>query len=98
MMNEPDASGPSPRPSPQGEGEKQSEPGQPDPRDLSIKFTIIFGLFAFIPLVLMYHFLSIRKSPEPAENNASAGPSAPAIIFKNVTAESGISFTRESGA
>jgi hypothetical protein len=42
---------------------KPPEPGQPDPRDLSIKFTIIFGLFAFIPLVLMYQFLSIRNKP-----------------------------------
>src|SRR3954469_18805667 len=100
MMNEPDASGPSPRPSPQGEGEKQSEPGQPDARDLSIKFTIIFGLFAFIPLVLMWHFLSVKKSDAPAPEASANADSArpPAIKFKNVTAEAGISFSRESGA
>jgi hypothetical protein len=38
--------------------EKSPEPVSPEGRDLSIKFTLIFGLFAFIPLVLMYHFMS----------------------------------------
>jgi hypothetical protein len=80
---------------------KSPEPGQPDPRDLSIKFTIIFGIFAFIPLVLMYHFLSIKKTPGATENertSAAGGPTPPAIKFKNITAEAGIDFTRESGA
>src|SRR4051812_20194418 len=102
MMNEPDASGPPPPPSPPGEGEKQSEPGQPDARDLSIKFTIIFGLFAFIPLVLMWHFMSNSKTPAAGESERNGvkegGPTPPAIKFKNVTAEAGITFTRESGA
>src|SRR5436190_2353643 len=81
---------------------KTPEPGQPDPRDLSIKFTIIFGLFAVIPLVLMWHFLSIKKTPGVEGGEASAatsgGPTPPAIKFKNITAEAGIHFTRESGA
>lgn len=77
------------------------QPGQPDPRDLSIKFTIIFGLFAFIPLVLMYHFLSIKKTPDATATEQPAGvagPTPPSIKFKNITAEAGIAFTRESGA
>src|SRR3954468_18802711 len=81
---------------------KSADPVSPEGRDLSIKFTIIFGLFAFIPLVLMYHFLSIKKTPSKDGEQANAmekgGPTAPAIKFKNVTAEAGISFTRESGA
>ena len=76
-----------------------TESGQADGRDLSIKFTIIFGLFAFIPLVLMYHFMSVKKSPSEGETGGTAGgPTPPAIKFKNVTAEAGISFTRESWA
>lgn len=76
-----------------------TESGQADGRDLSIKFTIIFGLFAFIPLVLMYHFMSVKKSPSEGETGGTAGgPTPPAIKFKNVTAEAGIGFTRESGA
>jgi len=55
---------------------KPPEPGQPDPRDLSIKFTIIFGLFAIIPLVLMYHFLSGQKSPDDSAKPASDSPTA----------------------
>jgi enediyne biosynthesis protein E4 len=75
------------------------EPVSPEGRDLSIKFTIIFGLFAFIPLVLMWHFLSVKNSDEPAKQpNESGSPTPPAIKFKNVTAEAGINFTRESGA
>src|SRR5688572_26866394 len=76
------------------------EPVSPEGRDLSIKFTIIFGLFAFIPLVLMWHFLSAKKPEAPIANASGSGdaPTPPAIQFKNVTAEAGISFTRESGA
>jgi hypothetical protein len=103
MKNPSDASGPSPRPSPQGEGEKAPELGQADPRDLSIKFTVIFGIFAFIPLVLMYHFLSVKKTLDANEggaaaNGTSSAPTPPAIKFKNVTAEAGINFARETGA
>src|SRR5437868_2954565 len=81
------------------EGESP-EPISPEGRDMSIKFTIIFGLFAFIPLVLMYHFLSSKKTPGDGEATVTTatGPTAPAIKFKNVTAEAGISFSRESGA
>src|SRR3954462_13704825 len=50
----------------------------------------------------MWHFLSIKKTPgendKEATAGAASGPTAPAIKFKNVTAEAGISFTRESGA
>src|SRR4051794_11691299 len=76
------------------------DPVSPEGRDLSIKFTIIFGLFAFIPLVLMWHFLSVKKSDAPAPEASANADSArpPAIKFKNVTAEAGISFARESGA
>jgi len=76
------------------------DPNAPDPHDLSIKFTIIFGLFAIIPLVLMFQFLSFRKSQSPTEKPAttSSGPVAPAIKFKNITTEAGIDFKRESGA
>jgi hypothetical protein len=72
----------------------------PEGRDLSIKFTIIFGLFAFIPLVLMWHFLSVKKSdsPVPAASASADLPTPPAIKFKNVTAQAGINFARESGA
>src|SRR6185295_13364379 len=81
---------------------KSPEPISPEGRDMSIKFTIIFGLFAFIPLVLMYHFLSLKKTPGEGDKEATvataSGPTAPAIKFKNVTAEAGISFSRESGA
>jgi enediyne biosynthesis protein E4 len=77
----------------------------PDPvssegRDLSIKFTIIFGLFAFIPLVLMWHFLSVKKSDAPAPEASASGdsPTPPAIKFRNITGEAGINFARESGA
>jgi hypothetical protein len=79
----------------------EAKPPQPDPRDLSIKFTIIFGIFAFIPLVLMYHFLSIKKTPTATETEATPAanqPTPPSIKFKNITAEAGISFTRQSGA
>src|SRR5437588_281085 len=72
---------------------KPPEPGQPDPHDLSIKFTIIFGIFAFIPLVLMYHFLSIKKTPSATDNeerNVANGPTPPSIRFKNITAGSGL--------
>src|SRR5689334_1418596 len=75
------------------------DPVSPEGRDLSIKFTIIFGLFAFIPLILMWHFLSVKNSDEPAKQpNESGSPTPPAIRFKNITAEAGINFTRESGA
>lgn len=76
------------------------DPVSPEGRDLSIKFTIIFGLFAFIPLVLMWHFLSVKKSdaPEPEATASADSPTPPAIKFKNVTAEAGINFARESGA
>lgn len=75
------------------------DPKQPDARDLQIKFTIIFGLFAFIPLALMYHFINGRKSETPAPpKQAEGGKAAPAVKFKNITSESGINFTRESGA
>jgi hypothetical protein len=80
---------------------KPPEPGQPDPRDLSIKFTIIFGLFAFIPLALMYHFISLKKTPGNSDTETTAvsnGPTPPSVQFKNITAEAGIHFTRESGA
>src|SRR6185436_4363022 len=79
---------------------KSPEPGQPDARDLSIKFTIIFGLFAFIPLVLMYHFISTKKTTTGESESAGAtttGPTPPAIKFKNVTVEAGLTFARESG-
>src|SRR3954462_2210164 len=50
----------------------------------------------------MWHFLSIKKTPgendKEATAGAASGPTAPAIKFKNVTAEAGIDFTRESGA
>src|ERR1043165_9284169 len=81
--------------------EKSPEPVSPEGRDLSIKFTLIFGLFAFIPLVLMYHFMSVKKTPvgsEGEKERTAGGPTPPAITFKNITAEAGISFTRESGA
>src|SRR5687767_14584749 len=76
------------------------EPASPEGRDLSIKFTIIFGLFAFIPLVLMWHFLTEKKPDAPVGETKANGtaPAPPAIKFKNVTAEAGINFTRESGA
>jgi hypothetical protein len=81
---------------------KSTDPISPEGRDLSIKFTIIFGLFAFIPLVLMWHFLSLKKTPGEGDKeamvNTASGPTAPAVKFKNVTAEAGISFARESGA
>jgi hypothetical protein len=79
---------------------KSSDPISPEGRDLSIKFTIIFGLFAFIPLVLMWHFLSVKKRPGEGEKEATTanGATPPAIRFKNVTVEAGIGFTRESGA
>ena len=77
-----------------------SDPVSPEGRDLSIKFTIIFGLFAFIPLVLMWHFLSVKDSNAPTKqaNEGGDSPSPPAIKFRNITAEAGIAFTRESGA
>src|SRR5688572_1820088 len=76
------------------------DPVSPQGRDLSIKFTIIFALFAFIPLVLMWHFMSTKKSDGPAQQSTEGGdsPAPPPIKFKNVTAEAGINFTRESGA
>lgn len=76
------------------------DPVPPNGRDLSIKFTIIFGLFAFIPLVLMWHFLSAKKSDGPVGETQASGdsPTPPAIKFKNVTEEAGINFTQESGA
>src|SRR5262249_45899385 len=74
------------------------EPGSPEARDLSIKFTIIFGLFAFIPLVLMWHFMSAKKPATSPSSSSGSGVSAPSIKFKNITAEAGLNFTRESGA
>jgi enediyne biosynthesis protein E4 len=76
------------------------DPISPEGRDLSIKFTVIFALLAFIPLVLMWHFLSAKKSDAPGAEPKANGdaPTVPAIKFKNVTAEGGITFTRESGA
>jgi hypothetical protein len=92
MKNPPDASGPQ---------KNVPEPGSPEARDLSIKFTIIFGIFAFIPLVLMYYFISFKKAPDTKRDETSAaanGPTPPAIKFKNITAEAGLNFTRESRA
>jgi enediyne biosynthesis protein E4 len=76
------------------------DPISPEGRDLSIKFTVIFGLLAFIPLVLMWHFLSVKKSDAPDAGPKANGdaPTPPAVKFKNVTAEAGITFARESGA
>jgi hypothetical protein len=76
-------------------------PDSPEAHALSIKFTIIFGLFAVIPLALMFHFLSYKKSGAPAETPAAAsssGPQAPPVAFKEISAEAGVQFSRESGA
>src|SRR5688572_28518058 len=70
---------------------------KPDARDLQIKFTIIIGLFAFIPLALMYQCGTSRQKSSPTESPSSVS-TPPAIQFKNVTAEAGLDFRRESGA
>lgn len=89
MKNPPDANSP--------------DPGQPDPHTLSIKFTLIFGIFSIIPLVLMYHYLSYRREEEAAATArpaaaANSAPEPPAISFKEIAPEAGVQFTRESGA
>jgi enediyne biosynthesis protein E4 len=65
-------------------------------RAMSIKFTIIFGIFALIPLALMYHFVSFTKQAEAEKKPDESG--VPKLSFRDVTAEAGLSFTHQNGA
>ena len=48
------------------------EPAKTEPVDpnIQIKFTIIFGILAFIPFVLFY-FYGLEVKKEPAQNSAT---------------------------
>lgn len=65
-------------------------------RAMSIKFTVIFGIFSLIPLVLMYHFLSFTKKGKAGKNGTAGGP--PAVAFREVTTEAGVNFVHQNGA
>lgn len=67
---------------------------QPADPTLQIKFTLIFGILALIPFVLFY-FYGIEN--KPTQTPAGTNFSTPQVAFKDVTVESGISFSRFSG-
>lgn len=65
-------------------------------RAMSIKFTVIFGIFSLIPLVLMYHFLSFTKKGDDTKQGAAGGP--PSVAFRDVSAEAGLKFVHQNDA
>jgi hypothetical protein len=70
----------------------ESEP-KVDP-NIQIKFTIIFGILAFIPFVLFYFYgLELKH-----DKKAGGGDIAPTVLFREIAAEAGIHFVHVNGA
>lgn len=70
------------------EGEQRVDP------NIQIKFTIIFGILAFIPFVLFYFYgLEVKH-----DTGGAAGSEVPAVTFREIAAEAGIQRVHENGA
>ena len=72
---------------------ENSPEGKVDP-NIQIKFTIIFGILAFIPFVLFY-FYGLEVKPAKTEGTAS---DIPKVGFAEISGEAGINYTHVSGA
>ena len=78
------------KPSSPADAEQKVDP------NIQIKFTIIFGILAFIPFVLFYFYgLEVREEKRPAGESELAVPS---VTFTEVTRPSGINYTHVNGA
>ncbi|MGV3775051.1 MAG: CRTAC1 family protein [Verrucomicrobiales bacterium] len=79
-------------------GANETPPPGTDP-NIQVKFILIFGILAFIPLVLFYYFGISNKEASPKKTPADQSlASAPKIGFVDVTASAGIDFVRTNGA
>jgi len=79
-------------------GPESRVPGEKIDPNIQIKFTIIFGLLAFIPLVLFYFYgLETKPPAKPAIDEGSA-QAVPAAKFTQVASEAGLRFTHANGA
>ena len=77
------------------EPEKPSENSEAkvDP-NIQIKFTIIFGILAFIPFVLFYFYgLEVKH-----DKKAGGGDIPPTVRFVEIAKEAGIDFSHANGA
>lgn len=67
--------------------------GKVDP-NIQIKFTIIFGILAFIPFVLFYFYgLEVKH-----DKKAGGGDTPPAVHFAEIAKEAGIDYSHVNGA
>ena len=64
--------------------------------NIQIKFTIIFGILAFIPFVLFYFYGLEVKPQKPVGDGA--GVAVPQVTFTEVSAAAGINYVHVSGA
>jgi hypothetical protein len=64
--------------------------------NIQIKFTIIFGILAFIPFVLFYFYgLDVKKDPAP---RPGATNGVPKVLFEEISDAAGIRFAHVNGA
>jgi hypothetical protein len=76
------------------ETEKGSDSAKVDP-NIQIKFTIIFGILAFIPFVLFYFYgLDVKKE----SGVAGATNRVPKVIFAEISEGAGVRFVHVNGA
>jgi hypothetical protein len=72
------------------DGERKVDP------NIQIKFTIIFGILAFIPFVLFY-FYGLEVKPEKPVGDGT-GVAVPQVTFTEVARAAGIDFVHVNGA
>ena len=64
--------------------------------NIQIKFTIIFGILAFIPFVLFYFYgLEVKEEKRPGEGTVAT---VPQVIFTEVAEAAGINYAHANGA
>ena len=77
--------------------EPQLKPAPTRPSNISLVFTLVFGLLAVLPLVVFFYFQTSSLKPESG-STATQTNNLPIALFKEVGAQSGLRFTHTNSA